>query len=328
MKILITHSNGFRRLTNHIRMCGELACLLEVSATPKPGNVHRFRDFKDVRYEDFLASSVSFGSFIEELAMKGFLITQDKISWEQINLGSTIQKAISSSSFFHKKSNTNLGIILLLSPLCVAAGMCIDKDESTCNIKALQTNAIKAMNHTTVADSIAVSRGIVSAKPGGLGKVEQYDVNDPSVYEDLRKNKINLLTLMEDCSARDNICFELARGYPITFDLGLPTLHRSLLLGKDINLAIIDAYLAILSEHPDTLISRKFGKIKAQEIAMRAKSIIELGGALTIDGRRELEEFDIELREEEEKVNPGTSADLIASTLFVYLLSGGKFTHH
>ncbi len=309
-------------------MCGELACLLEVSATPKPGNVHRFRDFKDVRYEDFLASSVSFGSFIEELAMKGFLITQEKISWEQINLGLTIQKAISSSSFFHKNSNTNLGIILLLSPMCVAAGMCIDKGESLCDLKALQTNVIKVMDHTTIDDSINVSRGIVSAKPGGLGTVEQYDVNDLSVYKDLRKNKINLLTLMEDCSSRDNICFELAKGYPITFGLALPSLQRSLLIGKDINLAIIDSYLAILSEYPDTLISRKFGITRAQKFSIRAKSIIELGGALTVDGRRELEEFDIELREEEEKINPGTSADLIASMLFAYLLSGGKLTHY
>ncbi len=328
MKKMITQSNGFRRLTNHIRMCGELACLLEVSATPKPGNVHRFRDFKDIRYEDFLASSVSFGSFIEELAMKGFLITQKKINWNQITLGSSIQEAINSSSFFHKNSNTNLGIILLLSPLCVAAGLCIDKDESICDVKALQTNVIKVMNHTTVDDSIHVSQGILSAQPGGLGEVEKYDVNDPSLHENLRKNNVNLLSLMEDCSARDNICFELSRGFPITFDLGLPTLHRSLLIGKDINLAIIDTYLAILSEYPDTLISRKFGSLKAQEIAMRAKSIIKLGGALTVDGRRELEEFDIELREEEEKINPGTSADLIASTLFVYLLSGGKLTHH
>ena len=327
MKILNAYSNDFRRLTNHIRMCGELACLLEVSATPKPGNVHRFRDFEDVHYEDFLASSVSFGIFIEELAMKGMLIQQGKLSWQQLSLGAAIKEAIRSSTQFRETSNTNLGIILLLSPLCVAAGMCIDKDEQTCNLKDLQTNVIKVLNNTTIDDSILVSQGIVLAQPGGLGDVEKFDVNDPSLNEELMNNNINLLSLMELCKERDNICFELANGYPITFDLGLSTLNRSLIIGKDINLAIIDAYLAVLSEYPDTLISRKFGRAKAKEIAARAKSIITLGGALTVDGRRELEEFDIELREEEEKVNPGTTADLIASTIFAYLLSGEKLTY-
>ena len=183
------------------------------------------------------------------------------------------------------------------------------------------------LNNTLIDDSIHVSQGIVLAQPGGLGDVEKFDVNDPSLNEDLVNNNINLLALMEDCKNRDNICFELANGYPITFDLGLSTLNRSLIIGKDINLAIIDTYLAVLSEYPDTLISRKFGKTKAQEISVRAKSITKLGGALTVDGRRELEEFDIELREEEEKVNPGTTADLIASTIFAYLLSGGKLTY-
>ena len=327
MKTMNAHTNGFRQLANHIRMCGELACLLEVSATPKPGNVHRFRDFEDVRYEDFLASSVAFGPFIEELAMKGLLLKQEKINWEQLGLGATIKETIKSSTLFRSNSNTNLGIILLLSPLCVAAGMCIDKDESICNLKDLQTNVIKVMKNTTIEDSIHVSQGIVLAQPGGLGEVEKFDVNDPTLNEELRENNVNLLALMENCKDRDNICFELTNGYPITFDLGLATLNRSLIIGKNINLAIIDTYLAILSEYPDTLISRKFGAVKAQEIALRAKSIIKLGGALTIDGRRELEEFDIELREEEEKINPGTTADLIASTIFVYLLSGGKLTY-
>ncbi|MGZ7132554.1 MAG: triphosphoribosyl-dephospho-CoA synthase, partial [Halobacteriota archaeon] len=38
--------------------CAELAMLLEVSATPKPGNVDRTHDFEDVTYEHFLASAV------------------------------------------------------------------------------------------------------------------------------------------------------------------------------------------------------------------------------------------------------------------------------
>ena len=321
---MFSTSNTFKRLANHIRMCGELACLLEVSATPKPGNVHRFQDFAEIRYEDFLASSVSLGVWLEELAMKGLLLKDDKISWQQLELGKTIKEAVEQSNYFHQRSNTNLGIILLLSPLSVAAGLTIAEEDPNCNLDLLQKNALEVMKNTTVEDSILVSEAIASASPGGLGKVDQYDITESSFDEELRSDDVNLLQLMNIYQARDNICFELALGYPITIKTGLSALKWSLAIRNDINLAIIDAYLAILSNYPDTLVIRKFGEEIAQRITKRASDIINVGGALTLEGRRGLEELDIELREAEEKINPGTTADIIASTIFVYLLSGGK----
>jgi triphosphoribosyl-dephospho-CoA synthase len=312
------------RLTNYIRMCGELACLLEVSATPKPGNVHRFRDFFDLRYEDFLASSVTLGHFIEVLASKGCQIRKDPTKWSDLHLGVTIQEAIQQSNYFHKKSNTNLGIILLLAPLSVAAGLTFDSKTGTCNINDMRYAVIDVMKNTTVEDAIAVSEGIKLAEPGGLGEVSKYDVNDDSIRDELIQDNINLELLMLQCKDRDNICFELSQGYVITFHTGVPILSRTLQECKDINIASINTYLAILASFPDTLIKRKFGQELAVSISDKAKQISQLGGALTIEGRQALEEFDIEFSEETEKINPGTSADLVAATLFVYLLSGGK----
>ena len=37
-------------------LCAQLACIWEATAR-KPGNVHRFRDFADVGYLDFLVSA-------------------------------------------------------------------------------------------------------------------------------------------------------------------------------------------------------------------------------------------------------------------------------
>ena len=321
---MFSSDNIVKRLANHIRMCGELACLLEVSATPKPGNVHRFRDFEDIRYEDFLASSISIGHHLEELALRGFKIKEKKISWEELKLGIIIKDAVEQSNYFHNRGNTNLGIILLLSPLAVAAGMSCDPEKQACDLDQLRNAVLEVMVKTTVDDSIHVSEGIALANPGGLGKAEKYDVTADNYSSELRNDNITLIKLMQGCEERDNICFELSRGYPISFETGYKTLTRSLIISKDINLSIIDAYLEILSQYPDTLIKRKFGNDKAEEVSNRAEGIIKLGGALTVDGRRELEEFDIELREEEEKINPGTTADIIASTIFIYLLTGGK----
>ncbi|NHJ40588.1 MAG: hypothetical protein FK731_11195 [Asgard group archaeon] len=321
---MIEKERNSLNLTNYIRMCGELACLLEVSATPKPGNVHRFRDFHDLRYEDFLASSVTLGYWIEELALKGSQIRINPTKWLDLHLGESIKKAIEQSNFFHNSGNTNLGIILLFAPLSVAAGITFDSKRFICDSSDLKLAVVDVIKHTTVEDAIAVSEGIKIANPGGLGDVAKYDVKSDSIQEELIQDNINLELLMLNCKNRDNICYEISQGYLITFHTGLPTLQRTLSRCNDINIATINTYLAILAAYPDTLVKRKFGQEMATTISDKAKKILDLGGALTIDGRRELEELDIELGEEIEKINPGTTADLVAATLFAYLLSGGK----
>jgi len=322
MKYMTTQTDDSHNIANFIRMCGELACLLEVSASPKPGNVHRFSDFADLHYEDFLASSVSLGFWLEQLALKGQLLSQDRLTWAGLELGSTIRSAIEHSRLFHTRGNTNLGIILLFCPLAVAAGMS-SNGRTFISLDRLRSNVQTVMAHTTVQDAIHVSHGIALLSPGGLGKVSRYDVTGSSYQEELLTDNVSLLQLMQQCAERDTICFELSRGYPITFETGFPALRFALESSQDINVATLNAYLTILSKFPDSLIKRKFGTSQAEAISHRAAEILKMGGATTLEGRRELEAFDIELREEEQ-LNPGTTADLIAATLFLHFLAGGK----
>src|SRR5712691_5008683 len=88
-----------------VAVAAQLACLLEASA-PKPGNVSPGRHFADARYEDFLASAVAIGG---PLADAG---TQP--------VGVTVRLAIEATARW-THSNTNLGIVLLLTPLAHAA---------------------------------------------------------------------------------------------------------------------------------------------------------------------------------------------------------------
>ena len=216
-----------------------------------------------------------------------------------------------------------------MAPISIAAGMSIkeENDNVFCDIMALQNNVIEVMINSTVEDAVQVSHGISYVSPGGLGNAEKFDVTNPNIRDELESSNTTLVKLMTECKDKDNICFELALGFPITFGKGIKTLEEAMKRSDDINLAIIDTYLEILASYPDTLIRRKYGEEKSMEIATRASAIIMLGGAETIEGRRELEEFDIELREEEEKINPGTTADLIAATIFVYLLCGSKLSN-
>ena len=80
-----------------------LACVLEVTA-PKPGNVHRGADFEDVTFSDFLISAIAIGEVFDR---------------PHLSVGQTVLQAVQQTAAL-VGSNTNLGIVLLLSPLVAA----------------------------------------------------------------------------------------------------------------------------------------------------------------------------------------------------------------
>ena len=88
-----------------IAAAAQLACLLEASA-PKPGNVSPARRFEDAGYEDFLASAAAIGAPLADAGA--------------YPLGASIRRAVEATARW-TRSNTNLGIVLLLAPLARAA---------------------------------------------------------------------------------------------------------------------------------------------------------------------------------------------------------------
>ena len=51
---------------DEIAKIAQIASVLEVSGYPKPGNVHRTRDYDDMVFEDFLISGIVIGDSIRE----------------------------------------------------------------------------------------------------------------------------------------------------------------------------------------------------------------------------------------------------------------------
>src|SRR4051794_396774 len=82
-------------------LCAQTACILEATAR-KPGNVHRFFDFDDLGYLDFLLSAAAVAPALEQAAGRA--------------IGETILAAIRATRQV-VATNTNLGIVLLLAPL-------------------------------------------------------------------------------------------------------------------------------------------------------------------------------------------------------------------
>ena len=306
--------------SRHISMCLELAILLESNAE-KPGNVNRNAHFNTTRYEHFLASAVAISLPLEQAAKHGIRVSEGEISASDVRLGSIVKDCIVSVTHWQHGGNTLLGTAILLSPIAVAAGM-TSIDETVFDVKTLRRNVQTIIESTTPEDAVQVYEAISLAKPGGLGSSSQLDVNDPSSATRILKDRISLYQVFKIASDYDSICSEWVNNYPITFDLAYPYLMKQLNENADLNTAVVNTFLKVLAEHPDTLIARKTDATTAQEISLMARSILNAGGIETALGKKEIEKFDAKLRRDGNLMNPGTTADIISAALTLCVFGG------
>jgi len=310
------------KITEHVSSCLQLAVLLEVSAYPKPGNVHRTADFQETKYEHFLASAVATGPHFRHAARRGAMVSSGKIGSEKVGVGAVIKSAVRDVSRWQHGGNTLLGSIILLSPLAAAAGMAFA--EGLFSVNKLRENVKTVVESTTPMDAVDVYDAISIAKPGGLGKAPKLDATDPASKKRILDERVTLFEVFKISSEWDSVASEWANNYPVTFDLGYPYFIQQLQSIGDINVATVHVFLKILSEAPDTLIARKVGMAKAKEVSLQAKHVLEIGGLLTPEGRRSLWALDGDLRRGAHKLNPGTTADITAAVLAVSVLSGQR----
>ncbi len=303
----------------HVSKCLELAILLEVSAYPKPGNVHRTADFRGTRYEHFLASAVAVTPHFELAAQQGTRFSEGKIDLTDVGIGSIIKDAVKSVSSWQSGGNTLLGSIILLSPMAVAAGMFA---KETFSLSTLRKKMKLVVETSTPIDAVNVYDAIQIVKPSGLGNAPKLDVTDPASKQKILDEQVTLFEVFEIASAYDSIASEWVNNYPITFDLGHPYFTEQLKETADINTATVNTFLKILSAIPDTFISRKVGLAEAKKISAEAWMVLEKGGLTTSSGRNLLRKFDKRLRDPDHNLSPGTTADITEAVLAISILNG------
>jgi triphosphoribosyl-dephospho-CoA synthase len=267
-----------------IGLCAQLACIWEATAR-KPGNVHRYCDFDDLSYLDFLLSAAAVAPVLENA--------------ERQRVGQTVLQAIQATRQV-VATNTNLGIVLLLAPLAAVA-----------RPQRLAAGLPHVLSGLTVADARDVYEAIRLAVPGGLGEVPEQDVRgDPT--QTLRE----VMVLAAD---RDLIARQYVNGFREVLDDGVPVLSRALEQGSFLEPALITCHLHLMAAYPDSLIARKRGQAEASEAAHRAARVLAAGWPHTASSQATLAELDAWLRAEDHSRNPGTTADLVTACLFVLL---------
>lgn len=279
-----------------VASAAQLACLLEASA-PKPGNVHPGARFHDVGFEDFLASSAAIGPAVLRAG--------------DCPLGETILAAIRATRRW-TTANTNLGIVLLLAPLARAA--LVPSHEPSHD--SLRARTSRVLDATTVADAALAYEAIRLAHPAGLGRSDEQDVaTTPTVP---------LRDAMRLAADRDGIAREYATDFRMTFEVGAPAIARARQDRLSWNDSVVETFLTQLAVIPDTHVARKLGVRAAEELSHQAARVLAAGGVRTEAGRAEVARLDRNLRDDRNARNPGTTADLTASAIFVALLDGAR----
>ena len=285
-----------------ISQAAELACAMEV-LSPKPGNVSPGKPFKYLNEMTFVASAVGLAEAFGEAGAP---------------VGRLVEQAVSAAGRLVRR-NAGLGIILLLAPLVRAANdvLAAGAQSGGTGAKILRAAVERVLAGLDEHDSSSIYRAIVSASPEGLGRSGVYDVTELAASGE--GGRVPVVEAMRAASAWDSVAREYAECYEITFGLTVPMLASLWREGRALRSSVAQTFLFLMSEVPDTLIARKLGKEAARGASSAAGRVLELGGFFTDEGRRAAGELGAMLEDRDNLMNPGTTADLLAAGIFVFM---------
>ncbi|MGD9937744.1 MAG: triphosphoribosyl-dephospho-CoA synthase [Methanoregulaceae archaeon] len=219
----------------------QLAMVLEVLASPKPGNVDRCHDYPETRLEHFIVSSLAARLPLE--AAEG----------RRVSLGPLIEEAVRATSC-HSGGNTHFGAFLLLVPLVYGAGV-----EGAC----------RAIEESTVEDAVAFYRAFALTRVR-VNETDELDVNDPGAIDLLRRRGMTLVDVMAHSAERDMVAREWTNGFALC-SLGARVLRED----PQPRTAVRRLFLSLLATELDTFIIKKHGPELAEETRVRARSVLE-----------------------------------------------------
>lgn len=207
-------------------------------------------------------------------------------------VGEAFLRAVRASNG-HGGGNTQFGAVLLLIPLVAASGLGEVGDAPEVAERTTPEDAARfyeAFDHTDV-------------RVGDVDDDYDYDVRDPEARERVLEDGVTLYDVMEEGAHRDGVAREWTDGFARTFHAASKlTASRG-----DTRDAVLSVYMDLLREEPDSLIAERRGEERAREVTRMA---------------REMPPAELDERLEDEGINPGTTADIVAGGVFVALRRG------
>ena len=279
-------------LAQRVSQCYAEACWLELHAL-KPGNVGHHAE----------GHGMTVDQFVDSAQVSAIALTEPSAS-----VGERIYKAVQATRK-QVGDNTNLGIVLLAAPIIEAVLL---QD----SVNNLRSNLKVVLEQLTVNDARDCYTAIRLANPGGRGAVGDQDINN--------EPDITLLEAMRLAETRDRIAFQYTHDYSDIFEYNLIIYKDFLNKWRSSTWAATAVFLSQWMRAPDSLISRKHGVLKAQEISDMIAPL-----AVQVLASQDPMEFETRLLSIDGHlknigINPGTTADLTVATLFVAMLESAS----
>lgn len=267
------------------------ACLAELEAL-KPGNVHIFADGHGMQVQHFIDSA--------EVSAPALC---DDAQYGDRTLGQRILAALE-VTYATVACNTNLGIILLAAPVVQAALQYPHL--------SLAAGLKQVLSETTREDAELVFAGIRMVSPAGMGQRNEHDVS--------QKPDITLFEAMRLASPHDMVARQYVESYAQLISQALPLYKTYVERWERPAWALTAVYLHWLSSVPDSHIARKYGEAVARKVQQPAREHAEAFMALENPKNymAALLKWDQSLKQE--RLNPGTSADLTVITAMLAML--------
>jgi triphosphoribosyl-dephospho-CoA synthase len=292
--VLALANNGFAPLgshemstatdpTAHARDCFLRACELDVTVR-KPGNVSVVSPGHRMHAEQFIASAQATAAVLFDAGAP---------------VGARIERAVA-ATWTAVGCNTNLGIVLLIAPLAVAA----ERAGALDSMAALRSALDAVLSALDLADARAAYRAIATANPAGLGHAAEADVRSVP--------QIGLREAMALAAQRDLIARQYANGFADVFDALHGDVASGFVLARATAADVQRVYLGWLSRHPDSHIVRKHGVAVAHTVMTSAQA---WAAHPAPDSAPAFAAWDESLKAA--GINPGTSADLTVATLWI-----------
>ncbi|MBU6236709.1 MAG: triphosphoribosyl-dephospho-CoA synthase [Planctomycetes bacterium] len=268
--------------------------IVQEASAIKAGNVHPSARFENMDHSQFVDAAHAIGEAIDQSLGK--------------SLGTMVVEC-TQAMLETTGVNTSLGTILLLAPLVQYE---LNHSENIrCEMLRKDWTGSKLQEFFRSADAndcASVYRAIAACKPGGLGTAETMDVLGPPPE--------SLFSAMQLAADRDDVALQYCNGYQQVATcaqiLQSPD-FRSMLLPD----AIRRLQVIMMAERVDSLIARKCGLPFGLNVQSQAIEVLQSGPYGSERFESNWSAFDVFLRGDGNRRNPGTTADLIAAALYV-----------
>ncbi len=266
--------------------CAAIASILEATAR-KPGNVSPRKSFEDLSYSELRNTAIAIAPVLDKGATTP--------------LGKTIRDAVTQSQST-TRSNANLGIIIAIVPLVVGS--------TSPNVPLSPNDADTAIDECDAQDARDIYAALNQASTQSLGRRNKYDIqNAPpqSIREAMR--------YAATTEPQDSIAALWGFGYQSLWDNAVSDLQNYETRAATWEQSIVNTALAQLARTPDSLITRRHGRQESLRVSSEAAALLAIPEQ---DRFTAIEAFDWRLRHPC-RINPGTTADLVAAALYVHL---------